>query len=74
MSAVTEDQHRFGLRGHLPEGDPLRAPHLLGGDWLWEKWYATQEERDEAYERYAAQHPYYRKGDFPSMILEKVER
>jgi len=71
---VSEEKLRFGLRCSLPPGDPMRAAHLLGEDWLWEKWFATEQERDFAYERYASQHPYYRKGDFPSLILERLNR
>ncbi len=65
---------KFGIRGKLPPGDPMRAPHLLGEGWAWEKWYDSEEERDRAYETLVAGTPYYRQGDIPSLELEKVSR
>ena len=39
---------RFGIRCTLPADDPMSAPHLLGPDWVAERWYATEQERDES--------------------------
>ncbi len=64
---------RFGIRVTLPADDPMRAPHLLG-DWKSERWYATQEERDRAYDDATKQLGYYRRGDVVSQIVEKIDR
>ncbi|RRQ21112.1 hypothetical protein [Thiohalobacter thiocyanaticus] len=65
---------KYGIRGRLPEGDPMALPHLLGEDWHWEHWYATKAERDAVFEEMQAHFDYYRSGDWPSQVLEKVER
>ena len=65
---------RFGIKMTLPEGDPMRKPHLLGEDWEGFRWYATAAERDRAYEDMSRKHPYYRIGDTASLVLSKVER
>lgn len=76
MTATTASQSakKYGIRGRLPEGDPMALPHLLGEDWHWERWYATKAERDAAFEEMQAHFDYYRSGDWPSQVLEKVER
>ena len=65
---------RFGIRVSMPADDPMSAPHLLGDDWQGERWYATAEDRDRALAKMEKQPPYYRKGDTPSVVLEKIER
>ncbi len=71
----TENSVRqFGIRVSLPENDPLAAAHLLGDDWAGERWYTTSEERDRAFNSMQTQPPYYRQGDAPSIVLEKIER
>lgn len=64
---------RYGIRITLPEGDPLRAPHLLGEDWEQFRWYDSAEARDRAYEDMLRQLPWYRQGDVISQVLGKVE-
>ena len=61
---------RFGIKVSLPEGDTLRA--VLGDDWEKVHWYASEEERDLAYEHMAARHGYYRKTDTPTQVLIKI--
>lgn len=65
---------KYGIRGQLPPGDPMRAPHLLGDEWGWTRWYDTAQARDEAYSRMAEQFKYYRLGDRPSVVLSKLEQ
>ena len=65
---------KYGIRGRLPEGDPLSKSHLLGEGWQWERWYATRAERDAAFNSMQAHFDYYRSGDWPSQVLEKVEQ
>jgi len=47
---------------------------VLGDDWERLHWYATEAERDAAFEQMAARHGYYRKTDNPTQILEKTSR
>ncbi|WP_290651858.1 hypothetical protein [Aquisalimonas sp.] len=67
-------EKRFGIRLSLPEGDPRRAAHLLGPDWEAYRWYATVQERDQALADMTGQHPYYPRGERPSVRCEPVER
>lgn len=67
------ESKRFGIRVTMPNDDPLAAAHLLGESWSSERWYATAEERDRAYADMDTQPPYYRRGDSPSVVLEKIE-
>lgn len=63
---------RFGIRVTLPPGDTFNR--LLGEDWERVTWYRTEQERDEAFERIAKRHGYYRNTDTPTQILEKLVR
>ncbi len=65
---------RFGIRCTLPPDDPMSAPHLLGPDWEAFRWYATEQERDEAIQEFSREHLYSRKGDRPSVIYAKTSR
>lgn len=69
---LAEREKRFGVRITLPPGDTFAR--LLGTDWEKIHWYASEEERNEAFARLAARHGYYRKTDTPTQILEKVMR
>ena len=73
LSKENTDQ-QFGIRVSLPHNDPLAAAHLLGEDWSGERWYSTADERDQAYSKMLKQPPYYRQGDSPSVVLEKIDR
>lgn len=68
------DMKHYGIRITLPQGDTLRAAHLLGENWESFRWYDTAEERDAAFEDVQMQVAYYRKGDKVSQVVEKVER
>ena len=63
---------RFGIRVTLPASDTFRT--VIGDDWERFHWYATESERNRAYESMARRHGYYRKTDSPAQVLEKVER
>lgn len=65
-------ERRFGIRVTLPANDTLR--NVLGDDWERFHWYATEQERDAAFEQMAIRHGYYRDTDAPTQILEKVSR
>jgi hypothetical protein len=64
----------YGIRITLPQDDPMRSEHLLGPDWEGFRWYASGAERDDAFEDMREQLVWYRKGDRPSQIMEKIER
>ena len=65
-------ERRFGIRVTLPATDTLRK--ILGDDWERAHWYASEAERDTAFENMAARHGYYRKTDTPTQVLEKIAR
>ena len=65
-------ERNWGIRVTLPPGDTLRK--VLGDDWEKLHWYASEAERDAAFERMAIRHGYYRKTDTPTQILEKIVR
>ena len=63
---------RFGIRVTLPPNDTIRK--ILGNDWEKLHWYPSEAERDQAFEKMAARHGYYRDTDSPSQILERLVR
>jgi len=65
-------ERNFGIRVTLPEGDTLRK--VLGDDWERHHWYASEAERDAAFDKMAERHGYYRKTDNPTQVLEKITR
>lgn len=65
-------ERNFGIRVTLPPNDTLRK--VLGDDWERFHWYATEAERDAAFEKMAIRHGYYRHTDSPTQVLEKVAR
>ncbi len=65
-------ERRYGIRVTLPPGDTLRS--ILGDDWERLHWFATEAERDSAYENMLGRHGYYRQTDTPTQVLEKIIR
>ena len=65
---------KFGIKVCLPSGDTMSAPHLLGDDWQTFRWFESAEKRDMAYAEMERQPPYYRKGDSPTVVLEKIDQ
>ena len=65
-------ERKYGIRVSLPAADTMAQ--LLGSDWERMHWYASEEERDNAYENMALRHGYYRATDNPSQVLEKIVR
>lgn len=65
---------KFGIRISMPSNDPMGAPHLLGQDWEAFQWFDTEAAREHAFIEMQRQPGYYRRGDSPSVILEKVEQ
>lgn len=60
----------FGIRASLRARDPF--VRLVGTAWEKFHWYATQRERDAAFDDMAGRHLYSRQGDEPAVIYEKV--
>jgi hypothetical protein len=65
-------ERNFGIRVTLPASDTMRK--VLGDDYERLHWYASEDERDDAFDDMAARHGYYRKTDTPTQILEKITR
>ena len=70
--ASADAERKFGIRVRLPSGDTFSR--LLGDDWERVHWYATEDERDRAFDNMAERHGYYRKSDTPTQELEKIVR
>lgn len=62
----------FGIRVSLPTNDTLRK--ILGDDWERVHWFASEVERNTAFEQMAVRHGYYRDTDSPTQVLEKISR
>lgn len=60
----------FGVRVSLRPGDPFAR--LVGEDWHKLHWYATERERDEALAEMSRRYPFFRIGDEPALVFEKV--
>ena len=69
---MTSESKQFGIRVTLPEGDPMALPHLLGEHFEQTRWYADAATRDAAFDEMSKTLVYYREGDHPSQILEKI--
>ncbi len=66
----TASDNQFGIRVSLPAGDTFRS--LLGENWEQVHWYATEIERDVAFDNMAERHGYYRNTDTPTQVLVKI--
>jgi len=62
----------FGIRVTLPPTDTFSR--MLGDNWENFHWYATERERDQAFDNMATRHGYYRQSDTPTQVLEKISR
>ena len=65
-------ERKFGIKVSLPAGDTFSK--ILGDKWERVHWYASEIERDQAFENMATRHGYYRTTDSPTQILEKMVR
>ena len=65
-------KRRYGIRVTLPTTDTFSR--MLGNDWENIHWYATEADRDVAFNKMATRHGYYRKTDTPTQVLEKISR
>lgn len=60
----------FGICVSLRPRDPFTR--LVGSDWQKLHWFATESERDLAFEDMSRRHPYSRRGDQPAVLFEKI--
>jgi hypothetical protein len=60
----------FGLRLSLPPGDPMRK--VLGDDWHEFQWFESEMARDAKIGELTGRFAYYRKGDRPTFVIERV--
>ncbi len=65
-------ERRFGIRVTLPDSDTFSR--ILGDEWENLHWFATERERDSAFDNMAMRHGYYRTTDSPTQLLEKIVR
>ncbi len=63
----------YGIKVTMPASDTLSAAHLLGENWSSMRWFDSAEKRDRAYADMQRQPPWYRSGDAPTVVLEKVD-
>ena len=71
-SSRADAERPWGIRVRVPATDPFNK--LVGGDWEKLHWYRSERERDVAFERMREKHGYYRIGDNPSQVVEKIRR
>ena len=62
----------WGIRLSLPENDPMRP--LLGEDWQEFQWFASEAAREAKLAELSRPFVYYRDGDTPTFVLERVNR
>ncbi|MCH8072567.1 MAG: hypothetical protein IIA09_11500 [Proteobacteria bacterium] len=65
-------ERKFGITVSLPPGDTFSE--ILGNDWQRVHWYASEVERDQAFDNMAQRHGYYRTTDNPTQVLQKIVR
>jgi hypothetical protein len=65
-------ERNFGIKVSLPPGDTFSK--FLGDNWERVHWYATEIERDRAFENMNTRHGYYRDTDSPTQVLQKISR
>ena len=70
--ARADAEKKFGIKVSLPPGDTFSK--IIGDDWQRVHWYATEVERDQAYDDMARRHDYSRDTDWPTQVLEKILR
>jgi len=66
------NDRNFGIRVTLPRGDTFGR--ILGSEWERVHWYASEGERDRAFDHMATPPGYHRTTDSPTQLLEKIVR
>jgi len=62
----------FGIRVRLRSTDPFR--NLVGADWDKEHWFSSAAERDAKFQEMSGRYLYFRPGDAPAMVFEKIQK
>jgi hypothetical protein len=70
LSHAVPAQRPFGIRVSLRPEDPFAR--LVGADWSREHWFATEHERDAALADMSGRYRFFRVGDEPAMVFEKI--
>lgn len=71
-SAKADAEKKYGIKVSLPKSDPFNR--LLGEEWQGVRWYASETERDKAYDDMSRRHLYSRHTDMASQVLQKITR
>jgi len=71
LNAPPPQARPFGIQVRLKPGDPFAR--LVDPDWHKAHWFASARERDAALADMESRHLYSRRGDEPSIVLEKIE-
>ena len=71
LQAALPKAHPFGIQVRLKLGDPFVK--LVGPNWQKTHWFASAAERDVVLADMESQHLYSRRGDEPSVVLERIE-
>ncbi len=69
--SLVNAERPWGIRVSAPATDPFNK--LVGRGWQREHWYVSAHDRDAAYKQMSKRHGFYRIGDDPSQILEKID-
>lgn len=72
LRAPLPETKPFGIRVRLRPGDPFVK--LVGPEWQKSHWFASAHERDAALVDMESRHLYSRRGDEPSIVLERIEQ
>lgn len=68
----TPGPRAWGIRLSLPEDDPMRP--VLGDEWHEYQWFPSEAAREAKLAQLRRQFVYYRKGDRPTFVVERVNR
>jgi hypothetical protein len=71
LKAPAPPARPFGIQVRLKPGDPFAR--LVAPDWQKSHWFASELERDAALADMESRHLYSRRGDEPSIVLEKIQ-
>ena len=65
-------EKNFGIKVTLPSSDPFN--NLVGKEWHREHWFSSLKERDDALLKMSGKYLYFRPGDKPSLVFEKIQK
>ena len=70
LRAQPPETRPFGIRVRLKPGDPF--VRLVEPEWQKIHWFASENERDAAFDDMSGRHVYSRRGDVPTIVYEKI--